>query len=286
MLDLNPQLQEDRIAPMELFMGPCVLESREMALDIAYQLNDLLTPWLEEGSINWTFKASFDKANRTSGESFRGLGLEKGLQILEEIKNTLGISVVTDFHLPSQAMDVACVVDVLQVPAFLCRQTDMIIEGAKAAEHFKRKIKIKKGQFLSPYDMKEVVQKCTSFLNLEDILLTERGSCFGYNNLIVDMSSFSIMAQLGTKIIHDATHCVQKPGNLGNKTGGAREHILTISKAALAAGAHGIFAEVHPQPELALSDAATSLPLSWVQEYVECWLSFYQLSQQYINNKI
>lgn len=267
-------------APMELFMGPCVLESRDMAMDVAYQLNDILAPWLEDGSILWTFKGSFDKANRTSVNSFRGLGLEKGLAVLEEIKNALGIPVITDFHIPDQAHDVASVVDVLQVPAFLCRQTDMIIAGAKACEKFKRTLKIKKGQFLSPYDMKEVVQKCTHYLDLDHILLTERGSCFGYNNLVVDMSSFQIMKQFGVRVIHDATHCVQKPGGLGNKTGGARENILVLGQAALAAKADGIFAEVHPVPELALSDAATSLPLHGIHEYIEKWLAFYTLSQE------
>jgi 2-dehydro-3-deoxyphosphooctonate aldolase (KDO 8-P synthase) len=253
-----------------IFSGPCVLESEELALEIAGTLQEQLRPF--EDQIQLTFKGSFDKANRTSIDSYRGPGIEKGLQIMERVKKETGLPVITDFHLPSQADEVASVVDTLQIPAFLCRQTDMIVAGAQACEKHGGNLKIKKGQFLSPEETGNIVDKAVNFLMKDRIFLTERGSSFGYNNLVVDMASFSIMKSFGVRAIHDATHCVQRPGGLGNKTGGKREQILVLAKAAVAAGADGVFMECHPTPEKALSDASTSLELGKVKGIVESLL--------------
>jgi 2-dehydro-3-deoxyphosphooctonate aldolase (KDO 8-P synthase) len=252
---------------LELFIGPCVLESEELAVEVASFLKENLAALMDR--VNFHFKGSFDKANRSSINSFRGPGLEKGLQILERIGKEFNFKLITDYHLPNQAEEVASVVDVLQVPAFLCRQTDMIVAGAKAVKKSGGKLKIKKGQFLSPEDTKNIVEKAANFLEKKDILLTERGSSFGYNNLIVDMASFQIMQSFGVKTVHDATHCVQRPGGLGNITGGKREQIEVLAKAAVAAGADGIFMECHPNPEQALSDSTTSLPLESVKPLLE-----------------
>ena len=252
---------------MDFFIGPCVLESLDLAQEVASSLKDQLKD--VEGEIQLHFKGSFDKANRSSIDSYRGPGLEKGLGILEELKKTSGLRVITDFHMPSQADDVASVVDVMQIPAFLCRQTDMIVAGAEAAAKYDRRLKVKKGQFLAPWDAEHIVNKATNFLPKEKILLTERGSSFGYNNLVVDMASFQIMKSFGVDVIHDATHSVQKPGGQGKTTGGKRDQILVLARAAVAAGADGIFMEVHPEPEKALSDASTSLPLNRAGEIVK-----------------
>lgn len=250
---------------MDFFIGPCVLES--------WELIDEVTAFLVENikskEVKLTIKGSFDKANRTSINSYRGPGLEKGLGYLEKIKNKYQLPVITDFHSPAQADEVASVVDTMQIPAFLCRQTDMIIAGAKAASKYHRRLKIKKGQFLSPYETKNIVEKAASLLPKEAILLTERGTSFGYQNLIVDMASFQIMKSFGVKTIHDATHCVQKPGGLGSSTGGKKEQIQVLAQAAVAAGADGIFMEAHPNPAKALSDAATMLELTSVPAFIE-----------------
>lgn len=261
---------------LKLFIGPCVLESEDLAMMIATKIKSDLAHL--HNRVELTFKGSFDKANRTSVDSYRGPGLEQGLLILEKVKKELGLPVVTDFHTPDQAQHVAKSVDVLQIPAFLCRQTDMIIEGAKACAKYGRTLKIKKGQFLSPYDAKNIVDKAKHFLPLDRILLTERGSSFGYNNLIVDMASFDIMKSFGVKTIYDATHAVQMPGGLGKTTGGKRDQIVTLAKAAMAAGADGIFLECHPTPDRALSDASTSLPLSDVKNIVEKLLQIYEVA--------
>jgi 2-dehydro-3-deoxyphosphooctonate aldolase (KDO 8-P synthase) len=255
---------------MDFFIGPCVLESEGLALEVA----DFLVKELGEfsDSINLTFKGSFDKANRTSINSYRGPGIEKGLEILSRVKSKYKIPVITDFHVPEQADEVASVVDTLQIPAFLCRQTDMIAAGAIACQKYQRQLKIKKGQFLSPEETENIVQKALNFIPKERILLTERGSSFGYNNLIVDMASFQIMKSFGVRAIHDATHCVQRPGGLGTSTGGKREQILVLARAAVAAGADGVFMEAHPNPDKALSDSATSLPLTSVKPFVESLL--------------
>lgn len=260
---------------LDLFIGSCVLESEEMSLRIADKLVKDLKPF--EDRITLTYKGSFDKANRTSINSYRGPGIDEGMRILQKVKDTFGLPVLTDFHEASQAMKLATLVDVLQVPAFLCRQTDIIAAGAEACAKYGRILKVKKGQFLSPEDTKNIVDKATTFLPKNQILLTERGSSFGYNNLIVDMASFQIMKSFGVKTVHDATHCVQRPGGLGNATGGKREQILVLAKAAIAAGADGIFMETHPDPDKALSDPATSLPLDQIKSIVEQLLRIYEV---------
>ena len=248
------------------FIGPCVLESEELAMQIAEKLAKGFESM--SGEVEWVFKGSFDKANRTSVNSFRGPGLEKGLLLLEKIKETFKVPVMTDFHLPTQALAVACVADIIQVPAFLCRQTDMILEGAKACQKYDRQFNIKKGQFLSPEDTKNIIEKASVYLPREKIILTERGTSFGYNNLIVDMASFQIMKNFGVKAIYDATHSIQKPGGLGHMTGGKRGHLKVLARAAVAAGADGIFMETHPNPEKAKSDSETALPLSDILPFV------------------
>jgi 2-dehydro-3-deoxyphosphooctonate aldolase (KDO 8-P synthase) len=250
---------------MDFFLGPCVLESEELALTIAKYLKENIEPL--EG-VNIIFKGSFDKANRTSVSSFRGPGLEKGLKILQKVKDEFGFPLITDFHSPDQAMAVAEIVDILQIPAFLCRQTDMILAGAEACKKYNRKLKIKKGQFLSPSDTKQIVEKAATILDKSSILLTERGTSFGYNNLVVDMASFQIMKSFGVKTVHDATHCVQQPGGLGNITGGKRDQIFVLAKAAIAAGADSIFMECHPDPDKAKSDSTTCLALEKLPEII------------------
>lgn len=261
---------------IDFFVGTCVIESKKMCLDVGGRLKEIFSKYPE---INFTYKGSFDKANRSSIESFRGPGLENGLKILEEVKKELGVPVITDFHLPSQAMDVASVVDTLQIPAFLCRQTDMILAGAEASKKYQRQLKIKKGQFLSPEETGNIVEKANEYISKDQILLTERGTSFGYNNLVVDMASFQIMKSFGVRAIHDATHCVQRPGGLGKTTGGKREQILTLAKAAVAAGADGIFMEVHPNPDQAKSDASTSLPLDQADEIISKLMKIYKATE-------
>jgi 2-dehydro-3-deoxyphosphooctonate aldolase (KDO 8-P synthase) len=260
---------------LNFYIGSCVLESEELALTIADRLMKDLKPF--EDKITLTYKGSFDKANRTSINSYRGPGIDEGMRILEKVKTTFGLPVLTDFHEASQAMKLATVVDVLQVPAFLCRQTDIIAAGAEACAKYGRILKVKKGQFLSPEETKNIVDKAATILPKNQILLTERGSSFGYNNLIVDMASFQIMKSFGVKTVHDATHCVQRPGGLGTATGGKREQILVLAKAAIAAGADGVFMETHPNPDKALSDAATSLPLDQIKEIVAQLLRIYEV---------
>ena len=259
----------------EFFIGPCVLESSDLALEVADKLVQDIRSLNQDIMVN--FKGSFDKANRSSIHSYRGPGMAKGLAILEEVKKRYGLPVITDFHLPQQADEVASVVDVLQIPAFLCRQTDMILAGASAAKKYDIRLQIKKGQFLSPRECGNIVDKATEELPRQKILLVERGVCFGYNNLIVDMASFDILKEFGVKAIYDATHSVQMPGGLGTATGGKREQILSLAKAAVAAGAQGIFMETHPCPEKALSDAATSLPLDSIKSIMKTLLSIYQV---------
>ncbi|MBP9674503.1 MAG: 3-deoxy-8-phosphooctulonate synthase [Bacteriovoracaceae bacterium] len=252
---------------IDLFIGPCVLESEALAFTVADYLKKNLKNL--EAKLNIYFKGSFDKANRSSPKSYRGPGIEEGLRILEKVKKEFGFGLITDFHLPDQAMAVAGVVDVLQVPAFLCRQSDMIFAGAKACVQYDRILKIKKGQFLSPYEVGNIVEKAAHFLPKEKILITERGFSFGYNNLVVDMASFGIIQSFGVKAIYDATHSVQKPGGLGHATGGKKEQIFPLARAAIAAGADGLFMEVHPEPEKSLSDAATILDMKEAPKILE-----------------
>jgi 2-dehydro-3-deoxyphosphooctonate aldolase (KDO 8-P synthase) len=239
--------------PLFVIAGPCVIESRELCLEIAAFMKDACASL----GLPYIFKASFDKANRTSVSSFRGPGLDKGLAILAEVAKTLGIPVLTDIHEPGQAAPAAEVVDVLQIPAFLCRQTDLVLAAARTG----KAVNVKKGQFLAPWDMKAVVEKVESTGN-RNLILSERGSCFGYNTLVVDMRAIPAMKAFGYPVAIDATHAVQKPGCLGSATGGDRSMVATIAKAAVAAGADGVFLEVHPQPEKSKSDAANSLALA------------------------
>jgi len=235
------------------FAGPCVLESETHARAVALQL----ASWARELGVAVVFKASFDKANRTSVHSYRGPGLAEGLRILAAVKRESGLPVLTDVHEPAQAEPCAQVCDVLQVPAFLCRQTDLLLACARTG----RAVNVKKGQFLSPWDMAHAVEKLTG-AGCERIVLTERGASFGYNNLVVDMRSIAVMRGFGYPVVFDATHSVQLPGGAGGRSSGQREFIPTLSRAAAAAGADGFFTEVHEAPEKALSDGPNALPLS------------------------
>lgn len=251
---------------LNLICGLCVLESEELALEVAGKIIEAIEP--VKNSVEFTFKGSFDKANRSSFDSYRGPGLEKGLEILSKVKNTYNVPTLTDIHLPTQCDPVASVVDILQVPAFLCRQTDLVVSAAQACHKYGRQLNVKKGQFLSPEESKNIVTKVEGFLSVDSLMLTERGTSFGYNNLVVDMGSYKIMKSFGATVIHDATHCVQRPGGLGKSTGGKREQIEVLARAAIAAGADGIFMETHPTPDKALSDPATCLDLKKVGEVV------------------
>lgn len=244
-------------SPLALIAGPCVMESPELCIEVATTVKEIT----DDLGIPYVFKASFDKANRTSGKGFRGPGIEKGLEILAEIKSKLGLPVLTDIHEATQVAEVAKVVDIMQIPAFLCRQTDLVMAAANTG----KAVNIKKGQFLAPWDMKNVVDKFLSTGN-ENLLLTERGTSFGYNTLIVDMCSFPVMRSYGSPVIFDATHSVQRPGGQGTSSGGAREFIPHLIRAAVAVGIDGLFMEVHPDPENALCDAASMLKLSNLRE--------------------
>ncbi|MFS1511133.1 3-deoxy-8-phosphooctulonate synthase [Chengkuizengella sp. SCS-71B] len=252
---------------LTLIAGPCVIENEEMVMQVAGEINKIT----DELGVDYYFKASFDKANRTSINSYRGPGLEKGLKILKRIKDTYGLKVVTDIHEPYQAEPVSKVVDIIQIPAFLCRQTDLLVAAAKTG----RMINVKKAQFLAPWDMKNVVNKIKESGN-ENILLCERGTTFGYNNLVVDMTSILEMGKLGYPVVFDATHSVQKPGGKGDATDGNREYVEHLAKAALAVGAHGLFMEVHPDPKNALSDGPNMVPLSEFETMLKKLIKVYQ----------
>lgn len=242
-----------------LIAGPCVIESEETTMYIAKALKKIT----EAFEMEFYFKASFDKANRTSIYSYRGPGIDEGLRILRQVKDTYQIKICTDIHEPWQAEKVAEVADIIQIPAFLCRQTDLLQAAGKTGKI----VNIKKAQFLAPWDMKNVVAKVESTGN-KNIMLCERGSSFGYNNLVVDMTSIPEMKKQGYPVVLDATHSVQKPGGNGTSTGGNREYVPYLAKAAVAAGADGIFMEVHPEPEKALSDGANSIRLGDIEELV------------------
>lgn len=241
----------------QLIAGPCVIESEEQLLSIAGQLKEIT----DELGIPFTFKASFDKANRTSIDSFRGPGLEEGLRILQAVKDQYGLPVCTDIHEAWQAEPVAQVADILQIPAFLCRQTDLLVAAAKTGKW----VNIKKGQFLAPWDMKNCVEKVRSCGN-DQVMLCERGSSFGYNTLVVDMTGLRIMKEFGVPVIFDATHSVQKPGGNGTSTGGNREYVEYLAKAAIAVGVDGLFMETHPDPDNARSDGPNMVPLCEMRE--------------------
>jgi 2-dehydro-3-deoxyphosphooctonate aldolase (KDO 8-P synthase) len=235
-----------------LISGPCVIENYEMTYNIASFLKALT----DQLNIPFIFKASYDKANRTSIHSFRGPGLTEGLKILGQIKSELGLVILSDVHQVTEIVDAAQVLDIIQIPAFLCRQTDLIVEIAKTG----KPLNIKKGQFLAPWDIINVVEKVISAGNRQ-ILITERGTMFGYNNLVVDFRGIKIMQDSGWPVIFDATHSIQLPGGAGNSSGGQREFASTLANAAVAAGANGVFMEVHPDPDKALSDGPNSLRL-------------------------
>jgi 2-dehydro-3-deoxyphosphooctonate aldolase (KDO 8-P synthase) len=252
---LNFEVGLDR--PLFLIAGPCVIESERLILDTAERLRDIAA----EFALPFVFKSSFDKANRSSHESFRGPGLEEGLRILEKVKADVGVPVLTDVHEDTDLAAVAEVVSVLQTPAFLCRQTNFIQNVCAQG----LPVNIKKGQFLAPGDMVNVVNKARATGN-QQIMVCERGACFGYNNLVSDMRSLAIMRSTGCPVVYDATHSVQMPGGLGNASGGQREMVPVLARAAVAAGVSGLFMETHPDPDKALSDGPNSWPLDRMAE--------------------
>ncbi len=251
--------------------GPCVIESPDLALEVAEHLAGIS----QRLDIPLIFKASFDKANRTSIESFRGPGLEEGLKVLARVKEATGLPVISDVHWPEQAAAAAEVLDVLQVPAFLCRQTDLLLAVGRTG----KVVNIKKGQFVAPHDMGPVVAKVRATGN-NKVWLTERGSSFGYNNLVVDMRSMAVMADTGCPVVFDATHSVQLPGGLGAASGGERRFVPTLAKAAVAAGAHGVFMEVHPRPDQALCDGPNSWPLQKTEALLASLLRIHQAARE------
>ena len=246
--------------PFFLIAGPCVIESEQLQLDVAGQLKEITFAL----GIPFIFKSSFDKANRTSGTSFRGPGMEEGLRVLAEVKRQIGVPVLTDVHEYTPMDEVASVVDVLQTPAFLVRQTDFIKKVCAAG----KPVNIKKGQFLSPWDMKPVVEKAKSTGN-HDIMVCERGASFGYNNLVSDMRSLAVMRETGCPVVFDATHSVQLPGGQGSSSGGQREFVPVLARAATAVGIAGLFMETHPDPSKALSDGPNAWPLGKMRALLE-----------------
>lgn len=252
--------------PFFLIAGPCVIESEQLQMDTAGQLKDIT----DQLGIPFIFKSSFDKANRSSGSTFRGPGMEKGLEILAKVKRELKVPVLTDIHSQDQVDIVRTVVDVLQTPAFLCRQTDFISAVAQSG----LPVNIKKGQFLAPMDMKNVIEKARSAarekgLDTDNFMACERGVSFGYNNLVSDMRSLAIMRETGAPVVFDATHSVQLPGGQGTSSGGQREMVPVLARAAVAVGVSGIFMETHPQPEKALSDGPNAVPLKHMRALLE-----------------
>ncbi len=246
--------------PLFLMAGPCVIESEQLALDTAGELRDICKAL----SIPFIYKSSFDKANRSSSESFRGPGIEKGLKILEKVRTEIGVPVVTDVHEDTPLEEVASIVDVLQTPAFLCRQTNFIQSVARQ----QKPVNIKKGQFLSPWDMQQVVKKAREAGN-HQIMVCERGASFGYNNLVSDMRSLAVMRNTECPVVFDATHSVQLPGGQGSVSGGQREFVPVLARAAVAAGVSGLFMETHPDPDKALSDGPNAWPLSEMRSLLE-----------------
>ena len=247
--------------PIFLIAGPCVIEAEQMSLDTAGQLKEIC---LKLG-IPFIYKSSYDKANRSSGKTFRGFGMEAGMKILEKVKAQIGVPVLTDVHSEDEIAPVAAVVDVLQTPAFLCRQTDFIHAVAKSG----KPVNIKKGQFLSPWDMKNVVDKAREVSGGDTIMVCERGASFGYNNLVSDMRSLAVMRNTGCPVVFDATHSVQLPGGQGTASGGQREFVPVLARAAVAAGISGLFMETHPDPAEALSDGPNAFPLGHLQELLK-----------------
>ena len=249
---------------MILIAGPCVIESEELCLRVAREIKKIC----DEIGIIYYFKASFDKANRSSIHSFRGPGIEEGLRVLKNVKETVGVGICTDIHEPWQAERVATVADIIQIPAFLCRQTDLLVAAAKTGKI----INVKKAQFLAPWDMKNVINKIEESGN-KNIMLCERGSTFGYNTLVVDMTGIIEMKKMGYPVVMDATHSVQKPGGNGTSTGGNREYVEYLAKAAICCGADHLFLEVHPDPDTALSDGPNMVRLGDLKNMLKRILS-------------
>ena len=247
--------------PLFLIAGPCVIESQQMAIDTAGALQEMC----KELAIPFIYKSSYDKANRSSGKSFRGFGIDAGLKILSEVKAQLGVNLLTDVHSSEEITQVASVVDVLQTPAFLCRQTDFIHAVAKCG----KPVNIKKGQFLSPWDMKNVVDKAREASNTDNIMVCERGASFGYNNLVSDMRSLAVMRNTACPVVFDATHSVQLPGGQGLVSGGQREFVPVLARAAVAAGVAGVFMETHPNPSQAMSDGPNAFPLGHLKAMLQ-----------------
>ena len=262
--------------PFTLIAGPCVIESRDLVLQVAEQVKTIT----DRLGIRYVFKASFDKANRSSGQSFRGPGADEGLKILQEVGQTFGVPVLTDIHESHQAAAAAQAVDVLQIPAFLCRQSDLLEAAAQAVAGSNKVVNVKKGQFLAPWDMAQVVSKMAEF-GLEPasgrLWLTERGTSFGYNTLVVDYRSFPQLQALGCPVIFDATHAVQQPGGRGTSTGGQREFVAPLARAAVAVGVNGLFMETHPDPDNALSDGPNMVPLHRLEALLRQLLALRQV---------
>lgn len=254
--------------PLFLIAGPCVVESEQMAMDTAGALKALTAKL----GIPFIYKSSFDKANRSSGESYRGPGLEAGLKILQKVKKEIGVSLLTDVHEDTPLNEVSAVVDVLQTPAFLCRQTNFIQSVARQG----LPVNLKKGQFLAPWDMRHVVEKARSTGN-DQIMVCERGASFGYNNLVSDMRSLAVMRETQVPVVYDVTHSVQLPGGQGSSSGGQREFVPVLARAAVAAGVSGLFMETHPDPEKALSDGPNSWPLGRLAELLETLIELDQV---------
>jgi 2-dehydro-3-deoxyphosphooctonate aldolase (KDO 8-P synthase) len=268
----NAVIWKNLTSPRRLFLiaGPCVIENEKLCLHVA----DALKKTCDALGIFYVFKASFDKANRTSGKSFRGMGLERGLEILGKVRAEFGVPVLTDIHSESHTAVVGEVVDILQIPAFLCRQTDLIEAAALTGQI----LNIKKGQFLSPAEMGQVVDKARA-AGAERLLLTERGTTFGYNNLVADMRSIPIMKSFGCPVVFDATHSVQLPGGGGDKSSGQREFAPVLARSALAAGANGLFIETHPRPDQALSDGPNMIPLGEMPAVLKSLLKIFNAAR-------
>ena len=259
--------------PLFLIAGPCVIESMALQIEVAGRLKEITSAL----GMPFIFKSSFDKANRTSSTSFRGPGMEEGLKVLAEVKRQVGVPVLTDVHEYTPMDEVASVVDVLQTPAFLCRQTDFIQKVARAG----KPVNIKKGQFLSPWEMKHVTAKALATGNTQ-IMACERGASFGYNNLVSDMRSLAVMRDTGCPVVFDATHSVQQPGGLDGRSGGQREFVPVLSRAAVAVGVAGLFAETHPDPEKALSDGPNAWPLGKMKALLETLVEIDQVAKRHL----
>ena len=262
--------------PLSLIAGPCVLESRAHAFDMAGALKDITARL----GVGFVYKTSFDKANRTSFRSARGIGLDKALAIFADLRERLGVPVLTDVHEPDQCATVADVVDILQVPAFLCRQTDLLVAAAKT----KRAVNVKKGQFLAPWDMANVVEKITGAGNT-NVLVTERGVSFGYNMLVSDMRALPTLAKIGAPVIFDATHSVQQPGGQGSSSGGERQFVPVLARAAVAVGVAGLFIETHQAPNRAPSDGPNMMPLKEMGPLLERLLEFDALAKNWVKSR-